>query len=313
VDNDSLLALFRRLALASAPLVTGACGGNTFGACNFPNEETTVSIASLQEDAGAPDAGDADGGLADLCRRAVPYKRIETCEMVTADGGPAIHVVYTEYCVGGRRPAGLTSCGDARTSSPLGRWLAGMAHLEAASVDAFRILADELDVHGAPRALAGAARVAAKDERRHARLMARLAIAAGARPPAARVVRRAPRDLETVAVENAVEGCVRETFAALVAWRQVRAAADPAIRDTMRDIAADETRHAALSWAVDAWALDRLPTAARRRTREARREAVDLLSRAVAITEPAALRIPAGLPDGQEAVRMASALFARLA
>jgi hypothetical protein len=188
-----------------------------------------------------------------------------------------------------------------------------VAHLEAASVYAFGILADELEVHGAPRALVGAARASADDERRHARLMARLALAAGARPPAVHIARRAPRDLETVARENAAEGCVRETFAALIAWRQARLAADPAIRETMGTIAADETRHAALSWAIDAWSCDRLSETARHRVRGARTEAIRLLLRDVAVSEAAAVRLPAGLPDGAEAVDTASTLFARLA
>lgn len=143
--------------------------------------------------------------------------------------------------------------------------------------------------------------------------MARLAVAAGARPPAVRVTPPgAPRDLETVARENAAEGCVRETFAALVAWRQARLAADPKIRETMGTIAADETRHAALSWAIDAWSRDRLSKSARHRVRSARSAAISLLLRDVALSETAALRLPAGLPDGTEAVDMASALFARV-
>jgi hypothetical protein len=270
------------------------------------------TVASLQ-DAAVLDAGDADGGLADLCSRAVPYKRIESCTLVTADGGEAVHVVYTDYCVGGRRPAGLvTPAGLARTS-PLGAWLAGMAHLEAASVEAFGILANELEFHGASPALARTARASAEDERRHARLMARLALASGARPLAVRVARHAPRDLETVARENATGGCVREAFAALVAWRQARMATEPSIRETMGCIAADETRHAALSWAIDAWSRDGLPATALRRVRGARNDAIAHLLRDVAVEQPPALRLPAGLPDGDEAVAMASALFARLA
>jgi hypothetical protein len=143
--------------------------------------------------------------------------------------------------------------------------------------------------------------------------MGRLAAAAGARPPAARVARPAgTRDLETIARENAVEGCVRETFAALVACRQARAAADPAIRATMSRIGPDETRHAALSWAVDAWAGERLPAAARRRVRDARHEATAELIRELGRGEPQALRVPAGLPEADLAVQLASSLFAGL-
>jgi len=46
----------------------------------------------------------------------------------------------------------------------------------------------------------------------------------------------------------------------------------------MADIARDETRHAALSWAVDDWSQALLAPAARRRVREARHEAIERLA-----------------------------------
>jgi hypothetical protein len=99
----------------------------------------------------------------------------------------------------------------------------------------------------------------------------------------------------------------------LIACRQARLAADPTIRETMGTIAADETRHAALAWAIDAWSRHHLSETARHRVRGARTEAISLLLRDVAVSEAAAVRLPAGLPDGAEAVDAASALFARLA
>ncbi len=73
-----------------------------------------------------------------------------------------------------------------------------------------------------------------------------------------RTRRPALRSLEALAVENAVEGCVRETMGALFAMHQAASAADPHVRATMVSIAPDETRHAALGWAVAEWALDSL-------------------------------------------------------
>ena len=60
------------------------------------------------------------------------------------------------------------------------------------------------------------------------------------------------------------------------------------------------------------WSRDRLSKRARHRVRDARSEAISLLLRDVAVNEAAALRLAAGLPDGTEAVDMASALFARI-
>jgi hypothetical protein len=311
VDHDSLLALFRNLALAS-PLIATGCGGNgPFSNTSCQTLQTTVPVASLQADAAVPDAGDADGGLAELCRQAV-FGNVHSCTLVTVDGGEAVHVVYNTFCGTGRRPEGLASLTGGAKTSLLGAWLAGMAHLEAASVDAFEILARELEVHGAPHALVNAARASADDERRHARLVGRLAVAEGARPPSVRILPRAPRDLETVVRENAVEGCVRETFGALLAWRQARLAADVGIRTTMGAIAPDETRHAALSWRIDSWSRGRLSAAARQRVDAARSEAISLLLKEIAVGDPTALRTRAGLPDAEEAVATASALFAHL-
>jgi hypothetical protein len=112
----------------------------------------------------------------------------------------------------------------------LGAWLAGNAHLEAASIDAFEILATELRAHRAPPVLIEAARTATADERRHADSIGGLASSRGAVPPGLHVNRSPIRDIEAVARENAIENCVRETYAALLAYRQASAAADPAIR-----------------------------------------------------------------------------------
>ena len=66
-------------------------------------------------------------------------------------------------------------------------------------------------------------------------------------------------------MENAVEGCVHEAFAAAVALRQAARAEDPAVRDAMRAIASDEVAHAQLAWDVAAWIEGELDTAARAR------------------------------------------------
>jgi hypothetical protein len=313
LDHDALLALFRRIALATAPLVVGC--GSTFesGCTSQPETTTTVLLSSFVHDGSADDGGTTDGGVAELCSEAVPSQRIVRCQLVTVDGGSAVRVTSTPYCLGGRRPAGLAVARELRRESELGTWLASLAHLEAASVDAFQIMAAELRDHGAPSARVRAALSAARDEQRHARLMGRLAVRHGARPAAARVRRRPTRELEAVATENAVEGCVRETFAALVAWRQTRTASLPDLRRSLRGIAPDETRHAALSWEVDAWSREKLGPAARRRIDEARRSEIASLRRDLTISPTQTLRDAAGLPGGDEAVAMASALFASLA
>jgi hypothetical protein len=115
---------------------------------------------------------------------------------------------------------------------------------------------------------------ARRDEERHARAMARQARMRGAPVSAPRVLRHAIRPLEAVARENAVEGCVNETFGALIAAFQAEHAPRASLRRVFARIAADEVRHAALSWAVARWAEARLDPAARARVAAARARAL---------------------------------------
>jgi hypothetical protein len=201
----------------------------------------------------------------------------------------------TPYCIVGRRPEGLRqSAGDLRAS--LGAFFAHSAALEAASVPAFLRLSRELERHGAPRSLVARAVAAAHDEVRHARAVSELARAFGGQTPPWSLAPASLRELEAVAIENAIEGCVRETYGALVAQYQQQHARDGRIRAVYRRIAADETRHAELSWAVARWAESRLSPAARRRVQAARAAAASELVAQVQSTPAAQHDGVAGLP-----------------
>jgi hypothetical protein len=217
-----------------------------------------------------------------------------SCDGFTPEPGAPI-TIFCPMCLGGggRRPRGLRRASPVRAPTPLGAYFAAMAHEEAASVHAFQRLHDELAAHGAPPALRRAAARAAADEERHARVMARRARGEGARVPAPRVRPGPVRAIEAIARENAVEGCVGETFGAfLLAW-QAAHAGDASLRRTFARIAADEARHAAISWAVARWAEGRLDGAARDRIGRARTRAIRALRRRAV---PAPFDAAAGLP-----------------
>ncbi len=205
--------------------------------------------------------------------------------------------------VPGRRPEGLLPRKGAPGEEAVARWIATMAHLEAASVPAFERLALELGAHGAPLSLVREAERAAQDEIRHTRLFTGLASKHGARleAPVCADVDQAPRSLEAIAIENAVEGCVRETFGALLAEWQGRTALDGDLRSASREVAVDEARHAELAWAVARWVDGLLDDEARARVSLARDAAVDELRLALAETPSAALITSAGLPDAPHA------------
>lgn len=173
-------------------------------------------------------------------------------------------------CAVGRRPEGYSPISQ---GTSLGAYFAMTAELEAASVPAFRRLARELRAHGAPRELVSRAEKAARDEVRHARMTQRLAQRFGGAPRLPRIGKLPVRSLEAIAEENAREGCVRETFGALVASVQALRATDEGIRAAMEAIAVDETEHAALAWDVAAWLDSQIDSAGRDAARRARRAA----------------------------------------
>jgi hypothetical protein len=175
--------------------------------------------------------------------------------------------------------------------------LARLAYLEAASVPAFERLARELEAHGAPLHLRQAALRAARDEVRHARVMAGFARRAGAAVRRPRVARGGVRSLVAIALENVVEGCVNETFGAAVAVAQSMTASDARLRRAMERIAGDELRHAELAWRVARWIDGRLEPRERARVARAQRKAVKALARQTAQELPREVRVELGLLD----------------
>jgi len=212
----------------------------------------------------------------------------------------------------GRVPAGLAPAAAPRAPSPIGRYFAAVAHLEAAAVHAFDRLHRELAASGAPAALLRGAERARRDEVRHAARTARVARRFGGAPVTPRVDEVADRPLAAVAVENAVEGCVRETYGALVATFQAENAADPEIARVMRSIARDETRHAALSWAILRWAAPRLDAEARAEIAARCAAAIEALRGESHARVPGELTTQAGLPGGAQQRALLAALEARV-
>jgi hypothetical protein len=152
----------------------------------------------------------------------------------------------------------------------------------------------------APRTLVRHAERAARDEIRHARVTRTLARRRGAAPAPVVLERRMPApSLLDFARENAVEGCVREAFGAFVATRQASRARDPDVRRAMQRIARDETRHAALAWAIARWTAPRLGRKGQTEVRAAMLDAIEKLRGEVAGTD-AGVACELGLPTAAE-------------
>jgi hypothetical protein len=256
-------------------------------------------------DAEAPDAA---SGSQQQCAVWCSFSSPSTgfCSVGTDPSGQPAAECYAQ-CGVGRRPAGMARPRRRQGSLP-GRFFAAAAKLEAASVDAFLGARSQLASFGAPAHLLLAAERAARDEVRHARSQGSLARRYGVEPRMPRVRRGARLTLEAFALENAVEGCVRETYGALVALHQAQHARDGRVREAMRRIATDEIRHAALSWQIARWLEDRLDAPTRLALERARRRAVRDLRRTAKNEPPPALRSIAGLPGAREAASLVDGL-----
>lgn len=219
----------------SSPTCEKLCAG---GSCVLPQSFVSAAL-SLNPDASS---GPGDAGT----------------RMLQCPPGPASMTVTCFFwgCAG-RLTAGYRAPENTRDEGPR---LAAMAYLEGVSVHAFERLERELGAHGAPPSLLREARRARRDEMRHTAMTARLARERGGSPrsPEGPPARMRARTLLEVAIENAVEGCVRETYGAVQGLVEAQTSRDRGIRRAMKSIAADECRHAELAWAVHAWAMPRL-------------------------------------------------------
>jgi hypothetical protein len=240
--------------LNNAPACAAACHSGS--ECQLP-DSYIQQVNALNPDAGMLPS---DGG-----------KRALNCPTDPA----TLTVSCLELCLGRLTAGYVPPAHDDVDERGLGERLAAVAYLEAASVYAFARLERELRALGAPPALLRDARRARRDEVRHAAMTARLAKQRGARPTFPEALPpTAARSLFDVALENAVEGCVRETYGAVIGLVGASTVQDAELGRAMRSIAADECRHAELAWAVHAWLLPSLSADERRRVQCAMRAAV---------------------------------------
>lgn len=341
MNRDRLLTLVFRNAIALLAAQTVACGG-----CEEEAETITIPTPARVDLDDAKDAtsfASVDEGAAiderckDTCRLQKGSKyTLESCVVLVPEGAPdagpsatpapatttasQTQCTFTHWvckgsnssghCGMGRPPAGYVA---SERGGSLGDFFAHAAELEAASITAFRHLEIDLLRWNAPSSLVEQARAARRDEVVHARMMRELARTHGTKPTRARRVERTERALVDIAIENAVEGCVNETYSALVATWASAHAVDPLVASAMATIAEDETRHAALAWAIHEWAIAKLSPSDRRRVGAALEEAAEALIRDLgsrAVSQPV---IRAGVePTSREAQALARAVASSL-
>ncbi len=215
----------------------------------------TDASAAPATDAGDADSGcpnsrpDGDGGcLPPTIRR--PFlvgASLRAAEASERDDWSALGVATA--------PHGL----DAKTAHLLAETWLKDALEEHASVAAFARFTMHLLSVGAPPELLLMAQRAGIDEIAHARACFALAARYGGK-------RRGPTPLRVhdamsgsglaqIAELAAEEGCVGETLGAVLAREQLAVVTDAGAKKVLRKIAADEVRHAELSWRFVRWAV----------------------------------------------------------
>lgn len=328
--HEDLSALFRRWVLLASALPAAGCG-STIVTSDAAPQDTPPADAPVADTApdrplvGRPDCRVIQRGAMMPCEFLVETPCTTDPNAVTQAGfcqsvcttdagffggcssrGTGVSgglVIACTTCAIGRRPDGLCLM-EHRPGTPLGQYFARVAALEAASVPAFELLAEELWADGAPSSLVMRCLSAADDERRHAVVMGRIAREFGASPGGFTITDRARRGAREVALQNAREGCVREAFGALLATWQASHARHGAVRDAMGVIADDETRHATLSFDIAAWFERTLDDDAREATRAAREEALQSLRAELDARVPTDLGREAGVPSPDVAIAL---------
>ena len=201
---------------------------------------------------------------------------------------------------------------DGHDGEALGTYFARCAELEALSVYAFERLARELRALGAPEGYSERAEQAAMEEVRHASTMANLAARFGTTPPTLQMGALPLRPLFDVALENAVEGVVRETFSAAIALHTSVHAEDPEVRAAHVAIAEEERAHAELTVELDAWFATRLDAAQRMHIERAKADALEALIDELDAVPPSSPRASNSLPPATQALAILDGLFGAL-
>lgn len=248
---------------------------------------------------------------------AYPGRQVKSCTPVVPaaeDDVLLCRYYHPAQCVthipSGRAPDSLNR-DDLPELTCAARYFAAAAYLEAASALAFDDLALQLKHHGAPAVLVRRCRRAARDERFHRRALGKLGGADCESLAEPELPARAAPSLCELALENVAEGCVVETYSALVMAYQARHAASPELRGLLTRVARDERRHALLSWDILAWSRRRLSSAGRQQMGQRLRAARARLG-ATLPRFSNELRAELGLPDVPVARAMLRSLDAEL-
>lgn len=250
--------------------------------CDNDSASITLSDAAFSEH--LVDGELTEESCSNLCTTElnVYYDYLCGCDYqgVDSDGMHPVTCEFTQCAVEGRVHGSIQKLTQSTGCSGLGRYFARAYHAEASAVEAFLELRKELQFHSAPTELIARCFLAAKEEVVHAQMMAKLAEIHQGQLPDLSFGEFEPRTLFELALDNAVEGCIFETFSALKMLQQAQRATDPVIAQTLNSIAKDEVNHAELSWNIHHYMMTRLSDEERTLVQKAQKEAITKIGNA---------------------------------
>ena len=295
-------------------VVDGCDGVDCYGECLTPYEETYEFTLTAEEFAVylEEDGTLSAEGCANICVDQMSYQGVEevlSCVDEPADGNAVVtcEMIVQPYCEG-RFHDGVPRPSKQR-GSDVQQWLSRAAQSERSSVQSFLLLAKELEYHGAPCDLIDRLRTAAREEVVHARMMHHLCIENDVSIPKCQDSILPKRGLFEIALENVVEGCVHERYAALQAHYQACNVQEERLRSIFSRIAHEETGHTALAEDLHIWFMSQLSKEEQSSVLRAKNEAQCALEKSLLAREekPEMLSFW-GLPSAQKSYELAQSL-----
>lgn len=298
---------------------TTTCDGiDCYGECLTPYERT-VEFGITEEEYTA--LLDASGTLpAEECSRICTswlqdnyFSGVnEVLSCAAAPGESEVQItcsaIVEPFCEG-RFHEGVCKPSEIHAQNHTQRWLSRAAQSERASVQSFVLLAKELEAYQLPPALLQRIHKAAQEEIGHARMMYHLCAVQGATIPTMQESTLPQRSLFDIALENAVEGCVHERYAALQAHYQAQNIKNNALQPWLAQIAHEETEHTTLADELHSWIMPQLSSKEQEAVHEAKQKAQQELEAYIAQREvPIELQETLGLPNQAQATMLVQSL-----
>jgi hypothetical protein len=191
-------------------------------------------------------------------------------------------------------------------------WFLQATQAEIGSVGAFLLLREELQRLDAPQHFIQQCLEAARDEVQHARLMNNVCRSVGIQPSIPQISDIPNRSIFDIALENALEGCIHESYAAMQALHQSQHASTPEFRRLFFIIAQDELRHADLSLRIHQWLMTQLSQSQQQTIKEAQQKCLEQLLEFHANQPHNPALNMLGPPEPKKAQELAKSLFSQL-